>query len=142
MIKWTPSLFEQFNEFDDVFKALAPLSNNPTGMYPAVDIYQDDKHVIVEAQLAGIDAKDVEVSIENDVLTLEGKVEKKTEVDEQHYYRKEIRSGSFHRAVALPSSVEGDKAVAEYDQGVLKVTIPKQTQKEKRAIKITVNKKK
>jgi len=142
LVKWTPSFFDQFNQFDEIFKELAPLSNMAVGLYPALDIYQDDKNVIVEAQLAGVDPEKVELSIDNDVLTLEGIVEKKTEVDEKNYYRKEIKCGSFHRSVALPAAVQGDKAKAVYENGVLKITVPKEVKDRVKPIKIKVAKKK
>lgn len=142
LIKWTPSFFDQFDQFDQFFKELAPLSNMPLGLYPALDIYQDDKNVYVEAQLAGVDPDNVELGIDNDILTLEGRVERKTEVDEKNYYRKEIKSGSFHRAVALPAAVQSDKAKAIYENGVLKITIPKEIKDKIKPIKIKVAKKK
>jgi len=141
LIKWTPSFLEQMDEFDDMFKHMSPFSENIPGIYPAVDIYQDDHNVIVEAQLAGIEPTDVELSIHNDVLSLRGKLEKKTEIDEKNYYRKEIRSGQFHRSVALPADVLADAADAVYENGVLKITIPKEEKKQVKEIKIQVNKK-
>lgn len=140
LIKWTPSLFEEFNDLENVFRDISPLGS--AGLYPALDIYQDEKNVIVEAQLAGIEPQDVELSVANDVLTLEGKVEKKTEVDEKNYYRKEIKCGSFHRSVALPAAVLGEQAQAVYEHGVLKITIPKELKQKTTPIKIKVGSKK
>ncbi len=140
LIKWTPSLFEQLNDMDEMFKEFSPLSPTVSSAYPALDIYQDDKYVYVEAQLAGVDPANVSVSIENDILTIAGTVERKTEVDEQHYYRKEIRSGGFKRSVALPASVASDKAEAEFENGVLTVTTPKHAAKQKNTIAIKVSK--
>ena len=64
---------------------------------PAVDIYQDKDNVIVETPLAGIDPAKVDISIENDVLTILGRTEEKKEVKREDYYRKEVREGSFSR---------------------------------------------
>jgi HSP20 family protein len=105
---------------------------------PALDVYQTDDDVVVETQLPGVDPTNVNISIENDVLTIEGSFEKKREVDEKNYYRKEIRSGSFHRSVALPTSVNGDKAKATYDKGVLKVTVPKEERAKPKTVKVEV----
>ncbi|MGB0757103.1 MAG: Hsp20/alpha crystallin family protein [Patescibacteria group bacterium] len=141
LIRWTPSLLESMDEFDDVFKRISPLSNDVTTVYPALDIYQNETSVIVEAQLAGVNPEDVELSVENDILTLQGKLEKTTEIDEDNYYRKEIRKGSFHRSVALPAAVDADKSDAVYENGVLKITIPKEAKKETKTIKIKTTKK-
>lgn len=111
------------------------------GFIPAVDVYQDKDNVIVETQLAGIDPEKVDVSIENDVLIIKGESEKKSEVDEKNYYRKEIRRGSFYRSIPLPTHVLGDKANAEAKDGVLKVVVPKAVEAKPKTIKIKTSKK-
>lgn len=121
IIKWTP-LFGNFDELDKTFSDLSPAI---TGFTPAVDLYQTKDEVVIETPLTGIDPEKVDISIENDVLTIQGKSEKKTEVDENNYYRKEVRYGSFFRSVAMPTHVMGDKAKAEYENGMLKISIPK-----------------
>lgn len=140
VVRWRPSW--DMSEFDKFFE---DMPNMPTGMQaftPAVDIYQDKNSVIVETPLAGVDPEKVDVSIENDVLKIEGKAEHETEVDEKNYYRKEVRSGSFYRAVALPTHVMGDQAKASYENGMLKVTIPKAEEVKPKTIKVSVKNKK
>jgi HSP20 family protein len=92
---------------------------------PAMNVYQDKDNVIVETSLPGIDPDKVDISIENDVLTISGKTEEKQEIRRENYYRKEIREGSFSRSVILPMGVKGDQAEANYEKGVLKITLPK-----------------
>jgi len=135
IVKWTPFL-EPFNDMD--FPSLKPM----TGFIPSIDIYQDKDNVIIEAPLAGVDPEKVKVVIENDVLIIEGDSHKQSEVDEENYYRKEVRYGSFHRAVALPTSVIGDKAKAEYEDGILKITVPRVEKVKPKSVKIEVKKKK
>ena len=106
---------------------------------PAIDMYEDKDSVIVETQLAGIDPNEVEISIENDVLSIKGESEKKSEVDDKNYYRKEIRRGSFYRSIHLPTHVLGDKAEAVAADGVLKITIPKREETKPRQIKIKLH---
>ena len=81
----------------------------------------------------------VDISIENNVLCLKGESEKKSEVDDKNYYRKEIRRGSFYRSIALPAKVDSDKAVATNEGGMLKIVIPKAA--ELKAKKIEIQKK-
>ncbi len=102
--------------------------NDAPGMHvaPAVDVYQTDDAVVVKTPLAGVDPDKANISIKNDMLTIEGKTEHKSEVDDKNYYRKEIRPGAFHRAVALSASVKGEKAKAEFDNGLPTVTLPKE----------------
>jgi len=112
------------------------------GFTPAVDVYQDKDNVYVQTPLAGVNPEDVDVSIENDVLTVKGESKKESEVDEKNYYRKEIRQGSFYRSVALPAHVIGEKAQAESHEGMLKIVVPKAPEAKTKTIKVKVKGKK
>ena len=103
----------------------------------AVDIYEKDNNVIVEAEVVGINPKNIEVNIENNILTIKGKEEQKSEVDEKNYYRKEIRHGSFYRTIQLPE-VEESRAEAKFKDGILKVEVPKKEKQDKKTLKIKV----
>lgn len=105
---------------------------------PSLDVYQTKEAVVVETPLAGVDPNQVNISVENDVLTIEGSMEKKSEVEEKNYIRKEIRTGSFHRAVALPTAVQGEKAEAVFENGMLKVTIPKEERAKPTTVRVQV----
>jgi HSP20 family protein len=136
LIKWSP-FFDQFEDVDKFFSDMTPaLRGAKNSFVPAIDMYENEDSVIVETQLAGIDPDKVSISIENDVLCIKGEGEKKSEVDDKNYYRKEIRRGSFYRSVQLPAHVDGDKAEAEADDGVLKIKIPKAQELKPKAIKI------
>ncbi|MBU0620033.1 MAG: Hsp20/alpha crystallin family protein [Patescibacteria group bacterium] len=140
LIKWAPFL-EPFEEMDKMFSDSMPsFSGMQSGFTPAVDVYEDKNNVIVESQLAGIDPEKVDISIENDVLIMKGESEKKSEVEEKNYYRKEIRRGSFYRSVPLPAHVIGDQASAVAEGGVLKVSIPKAPEAKPKSIKIQMKK--
>lgn len=130
IIPWSPLL----DTFDSLEKGFA-------NFLPAMDVYEENDNVVVEATLAGIKPEDVNINVHEDVLTIEGKRETSSEVDEKNYYRKEVRSGSFHRAIALPSSVQADKAEANFENGLLKIILPKEMQSKSKNIKINVNKK-
>ena len=133
LIKWTP--FWEPDDFDRVFEGW-PVISRPAVFVPSMDVYQTKDDVIVETPLAGIDPEKVNISIENDVLTIEGKTEKKSEVEEKDYYRKEVRYGSFHRMVALPAAVKGDEAKATYEKGILKITVPKEERAKPKKVKV------
>ena len=137
LIKWTPFLADNpFDEMDKMFNSVTPLRENQMGFTPAVDMYEDKDNVIVETQLAGIDPEKVNIAIENDILTIKGESEKKSEVEDKNYYRKEIRRGSFYRSIPLPAHVSGDKAAAIAQDGVLKISIPKAPELKPQVIKI------
>ena len=130
---------EPFEDMEKFIEEFHPAMSR--GFAPAMDIYQTRDSVVVETPLAGVDPEKVIISIENDILTIEGKQEKKTEVDEKEYYRHEVRSGSFHRAVSLPAAVKGETAKAEYEDGILKITIPKVAKAKPKQIKVEIKKK-
>lgn len=90
--------------------------------------------------LPGIKESDLEISVENDVLTVSGKREEKKEVKKEDYYRKEVRIGSFSRSVILPMTVKSDKAEAEMEGGVLKITLPKAEEMKPKKIAVKVKK--
>ncbi len=138
LIKWNPyNDHFNFDDMDKIFNEVLPtVRGNQFGFTPAVDMYEEKDNIIVETQLAGIDPEKISVSIENDVLCLKGEAEKKSEIDEKNYYRKEIRRGTFYRSIALPAKVDGDKASAVNEDGVLKISIPKATEIKPKNIKI------
>jgi len=105
---------------------------------PSVDISETKDNFVVKAELPGLEAKDVNVSISGDVLTIKG--EKKTEEEEkdEHYHCVERYSGSFQRVFQLPSGVKTDMIEATFDKGVLIVTLPKVEEARKKEIDIKV----
>lgn len=137
LIRWSP-LLEPFEAMDSFFGNFPATSNVLGGFVPSLDIYQDEKNVIVEAPLAGVKPEDVKISLENDVLTIEGKTASKSEVDEKNYWRKEVRSGFFHRSVALPVSVNESEVRAEYESGMLKIVLPKEEKVKPKTVHIDI----
>lgn len=143
IIRWSP-MWEPFEEVDEMMNRLPSLSNlsqMQKAFVPAMDIYQTDKAVVVETPLAGVKPEDVEVSVEKGVLTIQGQSQKEHEVDEKNYYRKEVRSGSFFRQVAMPVQVVEDKVSAEFSEGVLKITCPKSSPVTTKKIAVKIVKK-
>lgn len=138
IIKWGPqnSMLDEFFGDDDVFMPMRRMQK----FIPAVDLYEDKDNVIVKASLSGIDPDKVNITVEDDVLRIEGKEEHKSEVDEKNYYRKEIRAGSFTRAIPLPKKVKSDATNAEYKDGILKITLPKADEIKPKSIKVNVKK--
>jgi HSP20 family protein len=108
-------------------------------MTPRVDIVENDKEVVVTAEVPGMDEKDFDISLTADTLTLHG--EKKAEREEKkgNWYRVERSYGSFHRTVPLPCQVDSDKVEARYSKGVLTITLPKLPEEKQHRKRIEVH---
>ncbi|MFA6536907.1 MAG: Hsp20/alpha crystallin family protein [Patescibacteria group bacterium] len=139
LVPWRPS-FENFDDFDKMFENFGMKA--PIGFSPALDVYEKGKEMIIEMPIPQINPENLEISIENDILTIQGKMEKKSEVDDKNYYRREVRQGAFYRQIPMPAHVIGEKAVANYENGILKISVPKAEDKKVKKIEVKVNKKK
>ena len=102
----------------------------------AVDMYQTDDAVVVKSAIPGIDPKDLDITITDDILTIKGETKTEEEVKEEHYIRRERRYGAFSRSLAIPVPVVADKAEAEFENGVLTLTLPKAEEVKPKAIKV------
>jgi HSP20 family protein len=113
---------ERFFDDPDFFGVVPAFRRN---MLPPMDVYQTEKDLIIELQVPKINKDKVEISVEDGILKIEGKDEETVVQDEKEYYRKEIRSGSFLRMISLPVAVKEQEAEAKYEDGILKIAIPK-----------------
>lgn len=140
IIPWKPfSDMGRFFEDEENWMPIVPMRKF---LAPSMDIYQTKDEVVVEIPLAGVPPEKVEVTIENDVITVKGEMEEKKEVKHEDYYKKEIRRGSFVRQAALPVAVKGDEAKAESRNGLLKIVIPKSEKAKPKKIAVKVSEKK
>ena len=94
--------------------------------YPALNVSEDEKNITVEAELPGMESKDIDISLQNNMLVLQGEKRFEDEKKEGNYHRIERSYGSFSRTIPLSSSVDEDKVKASFKKGVLTVTLPKQ----------------
>jgi len=106
---------------------------------PAVDIFDKGGEVVIHAELPGIKKEDIDVRVENNILTIRGKKERKEEVKEEGYFRAERAYGSFSRSFSLPSTVEVGKIAAEYRDGILTLRLPKAEEAKPRQIEVKIS---
>src|SRR5271165_5628004 len=105
---------------------------------PAIDMSEDEKAYKISAELPGLDAKDVDVSVSGDMLVLKGEKRQEKEEKDKNYHFSERSYGSFQRAFELPESVDRNKVAADFSKGVLTITLPKTTEAQRPAKKIEV----
>jgi HSP20 family protein len=140
IIRWDPlrdvtTMQDSMDKFfDDYF---GRYSKNIEG-YGAIDVnmVQTDDNVIVKASVPGVKPEDIDISITGDTLTIRGETKEDEEIKEGNYHIKEMRYGSFARSILLPNQVVVDKAVAEFKDGILKLTLPKAEEVKPKTIKI------
>ncbi|HSL44830.1 MAG TPA: Hsp20/alpha crystallin family protein [Anaerolineales bacterium] len=110
--------------FDDAFTR--PINLRDGGWSaPAIDMYQTDDEVVVRAALPGFKADEVQINVTGDILTLRGELKQQEEKQDRAWHIREHRWGSFERSVSLPTEVTADKAVADFENGILTITLPK-----------------
>lgn len=120
--------------FDDrMYKA-----GESVGWTPGCDIYEDEEAVTLRFELAGVEAKDVDVRFENGVLTLRGERKMEREDKRENYHRVELSYGTFTRSFSLPGSIDAEKIRAESKNGILSITLPKRAEAKPRSIQVKV----
>jgi len=118
---------------EDVFRPVW----SQDGLSLPLDVSTNPDALVVEASLPGVRPEDVEITLENNTLTISGKTLDERETGEGSHLVQEIRRGSFSRSVSLPAGLEADKATATFENGMLRLSIPKAEQVKPRQIKIS-----
>jgi len=132
------TLQDQVNRlFNDVFERQGGESSL-TAWAPAVDIYETEYELVVKADLPEVDPKDLDIRVENNILTIRGERKFEKNVNQENYLRVERAYGSFARSFTLANTVNSDAIKADYQNGVLTLTIPKKEEAKPKQIKVNV----
>lgn len=123
LTEWRP-IAELRHRIDQMLHDFGDGDGLTRGWSPSVDIVRDDDAIVLRADLPGIDPDEVKLSVQDDVLTVSGEHEEKSEEKKEHYVRRERHYGSFSRSMSLPAGVKAADIKATTDKGVLEVTIP------------------
>ena len=105
---------------------------------PALDVYETPEQLVVKAAIPGVKPQDLQITVREDTLVIHGESKEEHQEKEEHYYLRERRAGTFHRAVALPPGLDTEKAEATFEDGVLSITFPKTERAKAKEIKVTV----
>lgn len=148
--KWQP--FQELStirqQMDRLFENMLDLNDqNWMGLHsiggmwtPAVEIQETDKELVLKAEIPGIDAKDLEVEVGEERVTISGehKEEKTIENKDKNYFHSELHYGQFHRVVPLPMSIQTDKIKSDFKHGILTLTMPKVEDTQKKVVKVNL----
>ena len=145
LVRWNPyremnSLQREINNLFADFKSEGGKDERGAGgdgaYMPAVDISENDKEFLLKAWLPGMEQKDIDVSLEENRLTIKGEKKEEKEEKGENYIRKEISSGSFYRAFNLTVPVKEDEIKASYKNGILELVLPKEEKAKPKKIEI------
>jgi len=142
LIKWEP--FSEFDRLlDDRFFPVPSFASltGKMGWDLAIDLYEEKGNIVAKMTLPDINPDNLDISVEADMLHIAGRREEAKETKNRDYYSKEIRRGSFSRAVSLPRKVDNTKATSEYKDGVLTVTMPTIGGIRSKPVQLTIKKK-
>jgi HSP20 family protein len=132
------TLQDQFNRlFNESFRN-HPEESALTTWAPAVDIYETPNELVVKADLPDVNEKEIDVRVENNLLTIRGERKFEKSVSEENFLRVERTYGAFSRSFSLPNTVNAEAIGAQYKNGVLTVTLPKREESKPRQVKVTV----
>jgi len=120
LVQWRPFPFDDFDELNRTCDI-------------ATDVYQENGYIMVEMHVPGINPDNVDIAVENDYLHVTGSRQEREETEDQAYYRKEIRTGSFERIIPLPTAVDETNTRARYTDGVLTISLPKKQEEDRRS---------
>jgi HSP20 family protein len=140
--------FEPYREFATLQDRLNRLFQNSFGesqdslttssFSPAVDVYEDEHAVNLKIEVPGIDEEDLDIRVENNTLTVHGERKFEKEEKEENFRRVERQYGSFTRSFSLPQTVDSENVSANYDKGMLKISLPKKAEAKPKQIKVNV----
>ena len=143
LVKWRPSPITMVNEFDNIFNSLfhsdfRNVINTANDWEPSMDIKESDKNFLIEADVAGLEKKDISINLNGDQLTISGNREEKVGKNDYYHFR-ERSVGVFSRTFNLPKSINRDKISANFENGILSIKLEKHKELIPKAKEITIN---
>lgn len=146
--RWGVATWNPYRDIEDWERQFQNLLGRPLlspygerAWLPAVDVFEKDDKFIVKAELPGMKEDDIDVSVVGNTLAIKGEKKTETEVKEEDYYRCERSYGSFYRSVPLPATVDANKIEANYEDGILEVSLPKTTAAKPKKVAVSAKKK-
>jgi HSP20 family protein len=129
------------NQLDQLFNEMTqtPKSQSkPTAWRPAIELKDEGNNIVVRAQLPGVDAKDLNVEVTKEAVSISGERQYEQKNEENRFFKSEFHYGQFQRIVPLPAAVQNDKVQAEYKDGILTLTLPKVEEVRNQVVKVNL----
>ncbi len=143
IMRWTPfrDLVTEREKMNCIFEEAFTSRGEEKDMVantwtPSVDIHENENELVLSAEVPGIEDKDIEIKLENNTLSFQGERKIEKETKEENYHRIERSYGTFYRSFTLPTNVNQDNIKAEYDNGVLRISMPKKPELKPKKVKV------
>jgi HSP20 family protein len=134
-MRWDP--FRELNRLTGFTRPGWEMPMSTTEWNPPVDIFENENEIVLKAELPGMEARDIQLDLESNVLTLKGERRFAKETKEENYHRVEREYGRFSRSFSLPAAVKEDKITTEYKDGLLTIVLPKKEEVKPKVIKVS-----
>ncbi|MBW4573812.1 MAG: Hsp20/alpha crystallin family protein [Aphanothece sp. CMT-3BRIN-NPC111] len=141
LIRWQP--FQELEtlrrQMDQMFDDLAtPDSHYSTNWKPAIELQDTEENLILRAEIPGVEGKDIDIHVTREAVALSGEHRYENKASERGYFRSEFRYGKFQRVISLPVAIQNDRVKAEFNNGILTLTLPKVTEARRTVVKINL----
>ncbi len=141
LIRWQPfGEIEQLRrQMDQMFDEVSGINGIPQITFkPAIELTDGEENLTLRAEVPGVEAKDLDISVTRDAVTIKGEHRYQNESQEKGFYHSEFRYGRFERTIKLPVPVQNDQAKAEFNHGILTLTLPKVAEAQHRVVKVSL----
>jgi HSP20 family protein len=141
LIRWQPfsELETLRTQMDQVFEQLAGVERNDTPNWkPAIELQDTEENLILRAEVPGIEGKDLDIRVTREAVAISGEHRYQKQANERGYFRSEFRYGKFHRVIPLPVAIQNDQVQADFQHGILTLTLPKVTEARRTVVKVNL----
>lgn len=141
MIRWEPlrEIDTLQREMNRLFDTLAPTTPNSTSFFPAVELQETPEAILLKVEIPGVEAKDLDVQVAADAVSIGGERRSEMRTEEKGMMRSEFRYGKFQRVIPLNARVQNTDVQANYQDGILHLTLPKAEEEKNKVVKVNLN---
>ncbi|HEY9646076.1 MAG TPA: Hsp20/alpha crystallin family protein [Chroococcidiopsis sp.] len=143
LIRWEPlreidTLHREMNRLFEDFLPLSTRRENGFGLVPPAELEETPEAIQVKLEIPGMDAKELDIEVADDSIAISGERKTETKTEEKGVFRSEFRYGKFQRVIPLPAHIDNQRVVADYKDGILTMTLPKQEEEKNKVVKVSV----
>ncbi len=148
LIRWEPLREVEIlrRQMDRLFDDITPANHQPSvsqvyaAWVPAIEMKESDSDIVLRAEIPGVEAKDLDIQVTKDVVSISGEHRYEKRTEERSHFRSEFRYGKFQRVIPLPAQIQNDQVKADFKDGILTLTLPKLEDERRKVVRINLGK--